>query len=230
MEDRIIIAVECKSERLKDRLVSMIAARLSERHIRVAGITSRNHNVDLLDRDWFATYCEHHLTMFNSLTDPAYIGTVIVTADSVTTAAADCAIAARKRYIGKRIEEGISDDNLQELMAGFGFETNIPDLLSFNYESQNTGGSRLISAIYKLANISGLIPNLTFLIIDYKEGANEKDKAYRGLTGLLDDDFFVMTVGDTESVYFDDKEMNKLVNNIMEHIKKKLIITIDYLL
>lgn len=115
-------------------------------------------------------------------------------------------------------------------MAGFGFETNIPDLLSFNYESQNTGGSRLISAIYKLANISGLIPNLTFLIIDYKEGANEKDKAYRGLTGLLDDDFFVMTVGDTESVYFDDKEMNKLVNNIMEHIKKKLIITIDYLL
>lgn len=230
MEDRIIIAVECKSERLKDRLVSMIAARLSERHIRVAGITSRNHNVDFLDRDWFATYCEHHLTMFNSLTDPAYIGTVIVTADSVTTAAADCAIAARKRYIGKRIEEGISDDNLQELMAGFGFETNIPDLLSFNYESQNTGGSRLISAIYKLANISGLIPNLTFLIIDYKEGANEKDKAYRGLTGLLDDDFFVMTVGDTESVYFDDKEMNKLVNNIMEHIKKKLIITIDYLL
>ena len=59
---------------------------------------------------------------------------------------------------------------------------------------------------------------------------DEKDKAYRGLTGLLDDDFFVMTVDDTESVYFDDKEMNKLVNNIMEHIKKKLIITIDYLL
>ena len=230
MEDRIIIAVECKSERLKDRLVSMIAARLSERHIRVAGIASRNHNVDLLDRDWFATYCEHHLTMFNSLTDPAYIGTVIVTADSVTTAAADCAIAARKRYIDKRIEEGISDDNLQELMAGFGFETNIPDLLSFNYESQNTAGSRFIAAIYKLANISGLIPNLTFLIIDYKEGTNEKDKAYRGLTGLLDDDFFVMTVDDTESVYFDDKEMNKLVNNIMEHIKKKLTTTIDYLL
>lgn len=230
MEDRIIIAVECKSERLKDRLVSMIAARLSERHIRVAEIASKNHNIGSLDRDWFATYCEHHLTMFNSLTDPAYIGTVIVTADSVTTAAADCAIAARKRYINKRIEEGISDDNLQELMAGFGFETNIPDLLSFNYNCQNTTGSRFISAIYKLANISGLIPNLTFLIIDYKEGANEKDKAYRGLTGLLDDDFFVMTVDDTESVYFDDKEMNKLVNNIMEHIKKKLIITIDYLL
>ena len=230
MEDRIIIAVECKSERLKDRLVSMIAARLSERHIRVAEIASKNHNIGSLDRDWFATYCEHHLTMFNSLTDPAYIGTVIVTADSVTTAAADCAIATRKRYIDKRIEEGISDDNLQELMAGFGFETNIPDLLSFNYNCQNTAGNRFISAIYKLANISGLIPNLTFLIIDYKEGENEKDKAYRGLTGLLDDDFFVMTVDDTESVYFEDKEMNKLVNNIMEHIKKKLIITIDYLL
>lgn len=230
MEDRIIIAVECKSERLKDRLVSMITARLSERHIRVAEIASKNHNIGSLDRDWFATYCEHHLTMFNSLADPAYIGTVIVTADSVTTAAADCAIAARKRYIDKRIEEGISDDNLQELMAGFGFETNIPDLLSFNYNCQNTAGNRFISAIYKLANISGLIPNLTFLIIDYKEGENEKDKAYRGLTGLSDDDFFVMTVDDTESVYFEDKEMNKLVNNIMEHIKKKLIITIDYLL
>lgn len=230
MEDRIIIAVECKSERLKDRLVSMIAARLSERHIRVAGITSRNHNVDLLDRDWFATYCEHHLTMFNSLTDPAYIGTVIVTADSVTTAAADCAIAARKRYIDKRIEEGISDDNLQELMAGFGFETNIPDLLSFDFKCQNITGNRFIAAIYKLADISGLISNLTFLIIDCKEGTDEKDKAYRGLTTLLGDDFFVMTVDDVENVYFDDKEINKLVNNIMEHIKKKLSITIDYLL
>lgn len=229
MEDRIIIAVECKSERLKDRLVSMIAARLSERHIRVAGITSRNHNVDLLDRDWFATYCEHHLAMFNDLNDPAYVGTVIVTADSLTAAAADCAIAARKQYIDKRIEEGISDDNLQELMAGFEFEVNIPDLLSFDFKCQNISGNRFIAAIYKLANISGLISNLTFLIIDCKEGTNENDKAYRDLTTLLGDVFFVMTVDDVESAYFDDKEINKLVNNIMEHIKKKLSITIDYL-
>ena len=229
MEDRIIIAVECRSERLKDRLVSMIAARLSERHIRVAGISSRNHNIDWLDRDWFATYCEHHLAMFNDLNDPAYTGTVIVTADSLTTAAADCAIAARKQYIDKRIEEGISDDNLQELMAGFEFEVDIPDLLSFDFKCQNITGNRFIAAIYKLADISGLISNLTFLIIDSKEGTNEKDKAYRDLTTLLNDDFFVMTVDDVESVYFDDKEINKLVNNIMEHIKKKLSITIDYL-